>query len=344
MIHGKLVAFVMTFALLAAAVLPAAAAEGKPDLPTNAALEYWGGFSTLPLDAQQQKIVAEWNTVPLDDAAVKVIESSKISLLALQRGSQVQYCDWGLHFEDGPEMIMPHLAKARDLGRLAGLRARYEFEQGSYRAGVDDVIATLVLARRAGADYPLISLLVQHAMERPLTEMTAKYLPKMDAATLKHLASSLDGLPPGGSIQRSLPGEKQWLIYWLAKELKEGNENNWKDAFMKLTTGDDKKGQALVQTVLQAAGPLTPQWKAKLLEDLGNHYDALAKLLDLPQDQFIAQASALHSKMKTANPVAGLCIPLLDKVYQRDLQARSQMALFRTAVAAALEVAENQKD
>jgi hypothetical protein len=345
MIHGKSVAFLMTLVLLGAMLAPAPAAEGTADGPANAALAYWSGFAAQPLlDEQQQRIVDEWNTATLDDAARNVIEASKVSLSALQWGAKAQNCDWGLRYEDGPDMLMPHLGRARMVSRLAGLRARYEFEQGNYRAGVDDVIATLVLARRCGADFPLISLLVQYAMERPLTEMTANYLTKMDAASLKHLAASLDTLPPGGSLQRSLLGEKQWMISWLSTALKEGNESNWKDTFMKFAGVEDKEGQAVVQATLQAAGPLTPLWKAKLLEDLGSHYDALLNLLVLPQDQFMAQSPALHTRIKTANPVAGLCVPVLDRVYERDLQARTHMALFRAAIAIALEGPDKMKD
>jgi hypothetical protein len=343
MIHGKFVAFLTTLILLGAILAPAPAAKDQPALHANAAIEYWNGFAALPvLDEQQQKLVVHWNTVPLDDAALKVIELSKASLVALQRGAQVQGCDWGNHYEDGPEMLMPHVAKARDLARLAGLRARSEFEQGNFRAGVDDVIAALVLARRVGADYPLICLMVQYAMELPIMELTANYLTKMDAPTLKHLASSLSALPPGGSLQKSVPGEKQWMIFWLSKELKEGKERNWKDTFMKLTTADDKEGRATVQAALQAAGPLTPQWKAKLLGEFGAHYDELLKLLNLSPDQFMAQFPALHQKIKTSNPVAGLMVPALEKAYKRDLQARTQMALFGAALGAALEAADKR--
>jgi hypothetical protein len=345
MICRLLVAGWLTLALLAANLAPAA--EGKPDLSANAALEYWNGFAALPLlDEQQEKIATEWNTVPLDDTALKVIEASRASLLALRRGAQVQGYNWGLHYEDGVEMIMPHLPKARRMTQLAGLRARYELEQGNYRAAVDDVIASSILARRAGADSPLIALLVQHAMERPMLELLAGYLTKMDADTLKHLASSLDALPAGGSLQNSLAiSEKQLVIAWLSKELKEGNERNWKDTFMKVASAEDKEGRAVVQAALQAAGaPLTLEWKAKLLEDLGNHYDELLKLLNLPPDQVASQFAALHQKIKTSNPVAGLLVPRLDKAYERDLQARTQLTLFRAAVAIALEGADKVKE
>src|SRR5438128_3740857 len=111
MICRLLVAGSLTLALLGNL---APAAEGKPDLSANAALEYWNGFAALPLlDEQQEKIVTEWNTVPLDDTAVKVIDTSRVSLLALHRGAQVQGYNWGLHYEDGVEMIMPHLPKSR---------------------------------------------------------------------------------------------------------------------------------------------------------------------------------------------------------------------------------------
>src|SRR5262249_51934939 len=152
-----------------------------------------------------------------------------------------------------------------------------EFEQGNYRAAVDDVIGALVLARRIGADFPLICLMVQYAMEQPMIELTASYLSKMDAATLKHLASSLAALPSGGSVQRSVPGEKEWLIAGVTKALKVGDERNWKNARGKVTGRDDKEALA----TLQAAGPLTPRWRMKLLKDLGAHYDESLKLLSL---------------------------------------------------------------
>jgi hypothetical protein len=342
MIYRTSIVLLIALALLVATLPPTSAAQ--VEVNSNAAIEYWNGFAALPvLDEQQQKIVAQWNTVPLDDNARSIIEASKASLTALQRGAQAPNCNWGLHYEQGPEMLMPHLAKARDLGRLAGLRARCEFEQGNYQAGVDDVTAALVLARRAGADVPLICLLVEYAMELPLTELTANYLTKMDAATLKRLASSLATLPPGGSLQKSVLGEKQWIISWLSRELKDENKANWKDTFRKLATPDDKEGQAAIQAALQSAGPLDSKWRARLLGDLGAHYDDLLRLGNLPEDQFMAQFPVLHQKLKTSNPVAALVVPMLTKVYKRDLQARTRMALFQNAVGAALEAAERKE-
>src|SRR5262249_41204142 len=152
--------------------------------------------------------------------------------------------------------------KAREMTRLAALRARYEFEQGNYRGGGGDVVAASTLARRVGAGFSLICLMLQYAMGRALVGVTGHYLPRMDGATLKHLASGLAALPPGGSLQRSVPAEKQLLISWLSKVLKEGEERNWKEALLKVVGPESKEGQGALQAALQTAGALTPKWKA----------------------------------------------------------------------------------
>ena len=54
--------------------IPAATAQvpdGKSELAANAALQYWQAFSQIPtLDKDQEKVLAEWSTVALDDPTI----------------------------------------------------------------------------------------------------------------------------------------------------------------------------------------------------------------------------------------------------------------------------------
>ena len=57
-------------------------------------------------DKDQEKLLAEWNTVSLNDAAVKnLITGSRASLMYLHRGAKMRHCDWGLDYNDGISLM-----------------------------------------------------------------------------------------------------------------------------------------------------------------------------------------------------------------------------------------------
>src|SRR4051794_1018902 len=120
-------ALAATFA--AGALLPAA--EQTPPASGNAALKYWTAFGLLPkLDKDQEKLLDDVATAPLDDTARKLADVAGPSLLYLHRGAAIPQCDWALNMEDGVNLWLPPLAKARELSRLACLRARLHFAAG----------------------------------------------------------------------------------------------------------------------------------------------------------------------------------------------------------------------
>ena len=53
--------------------LGVSSADAPPDLGANAALKYWQAFSQLPkfTDAQENKLLAEYLTMPVDDQREK---------------------------------------------------------------------------------------------------------------------------------------------------------------------------------------------------------------------------------------------------------------------------------
>ena len=100
-------------------------------------MKYWQAFALMPtLDKDQEKLLEQWSKVPLDAAALKLIEMSQGSLEYLHRGAKLLRCDWSLDYEDGSFLRLPYLPKARTLARLAALHARHEFEQGHWKGGM----------------------------------------------------------------------------------------------------------------------------------------------------------------------------------------------------------------
>ena len=93
----------------------------QSELAANAALQYWQAFAQMPpLDTVRQKLLDDWKTVRLDDPDVqKLLAESHASMKYLWRAAKLKQCDWGLDYNDGISMMLPHLAKSRDLARLA---------------------------------------------------------------------------------------------------------------------------------------------------------------------------------------------------------------------------------
>src|SRR5215218_5051613 len=168
---------VALLAYLAPAAVTAAAPDVPLPAPDNAALLYWQALAQLPArDAKQEKVLGEWQTAPLDADALRLLESGVNCLKYLHHGTKLRRCDWGMPPEEGMDLIMPHLAKARDLGRLSCLRARHRFQHGDAAGGVEDVNDAMVLARHVGVPPIPISLLVGYAIENAAIDAAAANL------------------------------------------------------------------------------------------------------------------------------------------------------------------------
>ena len=92
-------------------------AQGTPipgKLAENAALQYWQAFECLPPFANETPDwVLKWDTLSLDDPKrqdfIKGLPNHE-GLKFLHRGVKLAECDWGLDYNDGISLMMPHLA------------------------------------------------------------------------------------------------------------------------------------------------------------------------------------------------------------------------------------------
>jgi hypothetical protein len=313
---------------------PAAqAADAQTDLAANAALKYWQAFALLPtLDKEQEKLLVEWDTIPLDAAALKLVDSSAISRMYLHRGARLPRCDWSLDYQDGVNLYLPHLAKALTLARLAALHARHELTQGRFRAGVDDATAVLVLARKLDPDPSLISTLVRYKVEVIALDMLAPYLPQLDAAAVKRLSAQLENLPVGATIQQKLLAEKSYQlpsIIRIMQASERDKKGSWREALKAIVA--EPQSKAAVD------GISTFEKAIQLVEDLAPIYDQQAKLMVLPKEEYEAQYPGLVKKATAANPLAGLVLIEVDKLAAFERRHQVLIALFKAAMAVAQE-------
>src|SRR5262245_1686725 len=156
------------------------ALDAKSDLAANAAMQYWQAFSRLPtLDKDEEKLLADWATIPLDAAAQKLIDSSQSSMLYLRRGAALPRCDWCLEYNAAMGLPLPQLWKARDVARFASLHVRKELERGDKKSAQTDARAIMVLGRHARRDPILVSILVGFSLENMAVDVVAPYVPEL---------------------------------------------------------------------------------------------------------------------------------------------------------------------
>jgi hypothetical protein len=320
----RIVAWLLSLALIG----PAAAQAPN----TNAALKYWQAIGLMPtLDKDQEKIVEDWSKVPLDDAAKKVIDQSRNSVTYLHRGAKLDRCDWAPDYEDGIGLLLPHLAKARTLARLAALHARAEFEQGHGKAGGEHVLAILRLGRHVQVDPIMVNHLVGYAIEQVAIDAAAPYLPALKGQMPADAAAALDRLPASPSLSGIMAQERDSFLRWTVRELKAAEAKkpgSWQDFWKGLFAGDEnpdnRRAAESARTVEQAV---------QMVEGLMPLYGELEKLTTLPWKEFDARYPEFVRKANADSPLAKAIMPAVDKVGAARRRAEARLAMFKAAIA-----------
>jgi hypothetical protein len=327
--HAIRTAIFVGLALLPVCPAAAQAPDARIDPASNAALKYWQAFALLPVvDKDQEKLLAQWNKIPLDAAALKLIEASRGSREFLHRGARLRGCDWSLDYEDGVFVRLPYLPKARTLAVLTALHARHEFEQGHRQAGWDDVTALLALGRHLEMEALFIQRWVGRAIESIAIDAAAPYLPELKPVLPATVLADLDALPAGATLQQVVLKEKQVFLMSAIRQLKEAERQKpgaWKDFW--------KSGFDLPETRGSGPSVQTFEQAVKWLEDFLPLYDQLAEMASLPWKDFDARYPEFIAKAKAANPLADQVLPMNRVMVATEHRTVARMALFRVALA-----------
>jgi hypothetical protein len=318
-------------------------AESPHDQSGNAALKYWQAIAALPklADAEVQKLNESYLTMPLDSQAKDIVGKAEYALRLMKRGAALKECDWGVTYEDGINVLLPHMGGARYLTSLACLRARVRLEAGQKAEAIDDLVAALALDRHISQGGLLIETVFGYSLENRVTETLAVFLPKLDATTIKDLKTRLNALPAAGNPSKAMHNEEMSCIDWLIREVQK--------------TKDKETLQALVQPFFVSEGKIRdlPEKARAFIEECGGDkegviksaeetrlsYQLLAKKLDLPPEGFQEEYER-EAKRRAKNPVFKTLFPALIKVSQ----AKARADIRRVLLEAALDVQSNGKD
>jgi hypothetical protein len=322
-------------------VLPPAsrAADAPPDPCANAALKYWQAFAQLPrlTDAEEHKLDAECLTMPLDAHAREIVNRADYAFRMIHRAAAVPRCDWDLALEEGIELLLPHAQAARLFSSLACLRARIRFEDAHNAEAIDDVVDAMTLGRHVSMDGSLITVLVNYAIERRTGEVLARYLPGLDAGTIRRLKARLAALPPPGTPARGLvPFEEKAGLDWFIRKTNEQKDKESLLAFLSAFCsrhGDSpEQSRERGRAFLEECGG-TADGVVKMAEETRPCYPMTAKLLELPLDQFEKEFQ-LESSKRAGNPLFRTLFPAVS--HMRRSQARADV--YRALLAAAIDV------
>ncbi|HZL90664.1 MAG TPA: hypothetical protein VFB96_20010 [Pirellulaceae bacterium] len=327
LIFAALVPICLLLSPLAQAQIP----DSDPHTAGNAALQYWQAFALMPtLDKEQEELVGKWTTVSLDDPQVmKLVENSRTSLMFLHRGAAMANCEWGLKYDDGMGMLMPHMSRARDLARLAALRGRYEFERGNWKVGRNDAQAIVTLGRHVGREPVLIARLVGLLIEDLAIDLTAPYLLEHKAPYPQAMAM-FEALPPAATLSQTILVEKKYMCQWAIDTLKKeekGKAGAGLELWKKFIDGA-KDADALAK--MDKFDEIL-----KRMEEVVPVYDELAGIAALPKAEFDARYPKFREQAKGANPVVGLLLPAIDQVLAKDHRHKARFALLFAAIAVA---------
>jgi hypothetical protein len=339
-------AFTALLGLLLAALL---GGRGSADTGTrtdiNPALLYWQAFALLPdYNSQGHLFTNEWRGRALDAEFNGLIQSydSRFRLLE-QAAAQKVPCDWGYDLTQGPELLLPGLAKVKHYAQAARLRARWHLENGRPEAARDELLAAFALARQTSRGGVLIGSLVQIAAENILISAIAENWFRFTPETLKQLVDGIDAGPARGLVAECVAAERTGFRDWLARKV-EGFRATGSEAEALEQT------RALLHSIMDGeetpAGPNTPTPDA-ILESAGNTtagvlrqlkemdalYDEADRLMKAPYAQFRPGIKAFNETIaQHPSPLVRVFFPAFEKCRFKEFKLQIRLALLHAAV------------
>jgi hypothetical protein len=323
--------------MLAAIVLALSARSAPADAPeaiafpavsNNAALQYWQAFAVLPaLNDEQEKLLDNRATVSVNDAAVaKLLNDSHASLLFLTRAAKLRECDWGLDYNDGASMHLPHLYKARTLARIAALEARRAFEARQFDRAREMTFGMIAMARQCGIDRTLVSMLVCYMIEDMTVDAVAPYVPELGAG-YDHAMQMYETLPPSPRPSQGVLCEKQ-MAAWITRKLRDAEKQNpgswrstWKTAILGPDLDDPLADVESFDEVLA------------IMNRFQSVYDELSELTKLPPAEFDAKYPAFVKQAEAASPIAKILLPAMNKTVAAQRHSEARMAMLLASIA-----------
>jgi hypothetical protein len=312
----------------------------------NPALLYHQAFLVAPdLSAEEREylFVREWRGQPLDDRFGELVSKYDHTFKLFRQAAHAEVpCDWGVDLTDGPEVMLPGLARAKNAAQTARLRAMWHLQHGRQNDARDDLLAVFVLGRNVSRDQILISALVQFAIENIIISEVAANFHRFTPETLKPLVDGIDASPARGTIAECLPVERYAFKDWVVRKILSFQEQNAGDEtrimeeiremFRTTVAGEEDRETDFADNLIKAAGG-TSDGVVQLFRDLDPWFERAAPLLLLYCIESESQMKAFDADVdRSPNPLVPKLLKVFRHCRQRELAGLVRLSLLRAAV------------
>ena len=322
-------------------------------MDSNPALLYWQAFTQLPeLSEEERKLYENHKTAPLDGNYEALVSRYDTAFRLVRRAAHLkQRCDWGIDLADGPEAMLPQLAKNKAIALAAQFRARYFLDRGKESEAVQDLLSAFVLGRHTASDGVLISALVQIAIENILVVCIAENFHQFSSEGLQQLLSGIDASPARGTVSQSIGIGERALVGWFERRIEEiqaahrGDEAKIVAEIREVLAeaASEQKSYEQGDQFIQAAGG-TSKGLLALVKSAESFYDEMQAIAALPYDRFEPANKAFYEKVgKSTNPFVRTFFPALQKARGKEFLCLSKQEMLRAAVAYRLRGEEGLK-
>ena len=320
----------------------------------NPALLYHQGFSLRP-DLEQADhdflFTNEWRERILDKRFSTLILKYDNSFKLFRRARYAQVpCDWGQDVTDGPEALLPGLAKAKNAAQTARLRTMWHLQNGRPDDAREDLLAAFVLGRQVSRDKVLISALVQFAIENIVASIVAENAYQLPAETLRQLADGLATAPPRGVVADCVAVENVSFSQYFIRKIEEfraqdesralarirevmGNAfNSEEPPAVRGVRFEGSEGAVKADGIIAAAGG-TIDGLLALFRELPPLYEQVERILRLPPGEYEKPMQEFQAMVeKHRNPLVKEFMSNFNKCRTKEFATQITVAMVQAGI------------
>jgi hypothetical protein len=337
-------------ALLGLTVMLSAAERFRTDI--NPALLYHQGLLMVPQLSDEDRIhlfQTEWRTKALDERATNLLTSYRNVFKMLRRAAASEVpCDWGMDMSDGPDTLLPALARFKSVAQVACLRARVHLAAGNQEAAREELLATVVMGRNVATDQVLISCLVQIAIENIITSFIAESFYQFAPETLREFSRRLKAGPSRGLVQQSMIVERSSFCDWLAQKIADfdaqtgGNPQalhaKVRELWAKDLSSADSPGTNRVADEFIAATDGSAAGMIRYVKELEPLYEEVTEILGSSWSEYQRRYGEFEKKVGShPNVLTREFFPALGNARKREFAIEAKLAMLQAAIAYKLQ-------
>ncbi len=184
----------VTTAILAVLMLLVSAASVLAYPPDNAAILYYKAFMLYQADDEMNDMLLRFakGRIELNEKIEEFVNKNRQIVNTVLDASEIKYCDWGLDYSQGTEVLLPPLHKLRQLLGLVLADARIPAQRGDYKTALGRCISVHKMARHLN-ERPVILYIVGIAFNAVANDCIIQILSDMppDIEILTWLKSQL---------------------------------------------------------------------------------------------------------------------------------------------------------